>query len=299
MNVQERYNAILNAVRDVFSADGVILTGSAVDVISGETQEFQSRRFGFYTDGKKSAYLIQPSHKDLDLLVATDVAPEKMPSYLSEQAKKLQQNLSQEDRSLLDLDVCDSYLLKALGRLRELAEYYESAQLKGTRALVSDARISRISVVNTDLMRTGNLYYEPDGTFINCCNLPLGNAPYNHTTSLASGRRRLWVNNQKACEKVLQASQLAYVLEDLAEKRMEADAQRKLKTSGVEIIHPIIMDIFMILAREHGFRKSEEKQNRRVKGMWDPNLADDFAQQAMDYLQRENNALYSILKSMD
>ena len=55
----------------------------------------------------------------------------------------------------------------------------------------------------------------------------------------------------------------------------ESDAMRQLKKLKIEFLRSDLSEVFMSLARRHGFVKGEKDANRNIKGLWDVSVSDE------------------------
>ncbi len=294
---QETYKGIVDIVKGIFDGQGLILTGSAKQIIDGTDTGVQTKRPAHYTGPEGEAMAMVPLLRDIDLLVVSHPEQILTSSYFSDKAKAIGDRLPLEQRLLLDLAVATPDLFHALESLGTSSAEYETAQKKEDIASLIELRSYRLSIMNGLLYRAGFMYVPSNNLFVNCSQSPVTNLLHGHTTAIAAGMGYEVLSNLGSlADKVIEAAKRAYTPEEIEESNAEAEAMKRLKNSEIEgNINPLHIQIFLLLARAKGFNRKEAELGRKVRGLWDQKLNNKQIDELKHLLEEENPQLYDIL----
>ncbi len=294
---QETYKGIVDIVKGIFDGQGLILTGSAKQIIDGTDTEVQTKRPAHYIGPEGEAMAMVPLLRDIDLLVVSRPRQILTSSYFSDKAKAIGDRLPLEQRMLLDLTVATPDLFRALESLGTSSAEYEEAQKNGDLGHLIELRSYRMSIVNGLLYRAGFMYAPSNNSFVNCSQLPVANLLHGHTTAIAAGMGYEVLSNPGSlADKVIEAAKRAYTPEEIEESNAEAKAMKGLKNSEIEVnINPPHIQIFLLLARAEGFNRKEAELGRKVRGLWDRGLDTKQIDELKHLLKGKNPQLYGIL----
>ena len=293
---REVYGGIVNLVEGIFKDDSLILTGSAVGILNGSSNDVNTNRMAYLEGPQGVQNYIRPSSKDINLMIVSHTGLDRRPDYFAEKAIAMEDELNEDQKKLLNISIADPYILAVLGELSTLAEEFEKAHSEGNLRELTEIRNIRSIIINGILNQIGYLY-TPLSTqpFVHGPDLPYFHYLHRHTSSLATGRDYAVFGNQDLSDRVIEASKVAYIPEELGELNFSGDAYKKLKESGITTISQEIYEVFNFLARHEGFRRAEIKQSRKVKGLWDPTFGEHNIQEIKDKFQSEYPKLLDMI----